>query len=510
MSRIGQLARETVIYGISSIIGRLLNWLLVPLYTQFMAPADYGIVTELYAYVAFLVILYTYGMETAFFRFATKDQSGSGDVFNQIQTSILATTLVFSVALFLLATPITEFLEYPGKERYIYWFAVILAIDSIVSIPFAKLRLAGKAKRFAVAKLVNIMINIGLNLFFIVFCLKISEGSFLEDLRPVIGKFYSKENLADYVFLSNLIANGALFFLLADLLLQFRPRFNFRKMKQIYIYAFPLLVMGLAGVTNEMLSRAMLKKWLPQGFYPGITNQAALGIFGAAYKLSIFMSLAIQAFRYAAEPFFFSRSSDSDSRDLFGQVMHWFIILGCIIFVTISLNLDIIGWLFLRSDSYRSGIIVVPVLLLANLFLGVYYNLSAWFKLTDKTYWGTIISIVGASITVILNIILIPTAGYFGSAMVTLVCYISMSTLSYFLGQKYYPIRYTVAKDIFYILAAAGLVVVGNILTTGRPGLDKGIHMALILFFLFLIYVTDRKNIIQLSGRLKIHENKYR
>jgi O-antigen/teichoic acid export membrane protein len=504
MGRIGHLAKDTIIYGTSSIVGRLLNWLLVPLYTQYMAPADYGIVTELYAYVAFLVILYTYGMETAYFRYATKEGLDKEEVYNQVQTSIVLSTVILSAILILFATPVINFLEYPGKEKYIIWFALILAIDSIVAIPFARLRLYGRARRFAMAKLINISINVGLNLFFIIFCLKISEGKFLPKLQPVIGSFFSKNNLADYVFLSNLVANSALLFLLGDLLINYRFRFSIKTLKPMYSYAFPLLIMGLAGVTNEMLSRAMLKKLLPEGFYPGITNQAALGIFGAAYKLSVFMSLAIQAFRYAAEPFFFTRSQDIDSKDLFGKVMHWFIVFGCLILLIISLNLDIIGILFLRSSSYRDGLIVVPILLLANLFLGIYYNLSAWFKLTDKTYWGTIISFSGAAITIVLNIILIPIAGYWGSSFVTLICYLFMSMTSYLIGQKYYPINYTFFKDAGYIIISTLIIYVGNSMISGPHLLVKMVQLSGIILFVILVVATDKKNISQLIKQVGI------
>ena len=503
MSRIGSLARDTVIYGTSSIVGRMLNWLLVPLYTQFMAPDDYGIVTELYAYVAFFVVLYNYGLEIAFFRFATKNSKESEDVYDLIQSSILISTLLLSFLLILFATPIINFLEYPGREKYIIWFAAILAIDSLVAIPFARLRLEGKAKRFAIAKLTNIMINIGLNLFFIVFCLKVSRGEIFSNLRPEVDLFFSDDHLADYVFLSNLVANAALLLLLGDLLVKFRFRFKFKILWPMYVYAFPLLIMGLAGVTNEMLSRAMLKKLLPDGFYRGVSNQAALGIFGAAYKLSVFMTLAIQAFRYAAEPFFFSRSTDVDSKDLFGKVMHWFIVFGCLIFLLISLNLDIIGKFLLRSPAYREGLVVVPILLLANLFLGIYYNLSVWFKLTDKTYWGTIISSGGAVITILLNILLIPLAGYTGSSFVTLICYFTMSASSFILGQRLYKINYSLVKDLIYILVASLFVFAGIRFPTGPFLIIKSLHILFLLIFIFLILLTDRDNLHQLYGRLK-------
>jgi O-antigen/teichoic acid export membrane protein len=353
------------------------------------------------------VILYTYGMETAYFRYSTAGNHDEKFVFNISQTSIVFSSLLLSAVLIIFSTPIVNYLEYPGQERYIIWFALILAIDAISAIPFAKLRLEGKSKKFAAYKLINIFINIFLNLFLSFIATKVVQQAGIpnEKSHP---SFFNEENLVDYIFLSNLAANGFLIILMGNMIFKMKIVIDRQTLKSMYRYAFPIMIMSLAGVTNEMLSRAVLKKWLPDGFYENYSNQAALGIFGAAYKLSVFMTLAIQAFRYAAEPFFFTRAKDEDSRNLFSKVMQGYILFSSFILILISLNLDIIGKLFLRSEAYREGLVVVPILLLANLFLGIYYNLSVWFKLTDKTYYGTIISLAGALITIVLNFILIP------------------------------------------------------------------------------------------------------
>ena len=501
MSRIRTLAKETAIYGISSILGRMLNWLLVPIYTQYLVPGEYGIVTELYAYVAFMVILYTYGMETAYFRYSTAGNHEEKFIFNLSQTSIILSSLLLSAILILFATPIINYLEYPGRERYIIWFAAILAIDSISAIPFAKLRLEGKSKKFAVYKLVNIFINIFLNLFFIVYCTKIVKQPGDTPMKTFILSFFNEDKLVDYIFLSNLVANGFLILLLGNMIFKIKILVDRQTLKSMLRYALPIMIMSLAGVTNEMLSRAVLKKWLPDGFYEEYSNQAALGIFGAAYKLSIFMTLAIQAFRYAAEPFFFTRAKDEDSRSLFSKVMHGYILFASFTLILISLNLDIIGKLFLRSEAYREGLVVVPILLLANLFLGVYYNLSVWFKLTDKTYFGTIISLTGALITIILNFILIPYIGYLGSAFATLACYTTMAIINFYIGQRHYPVPYEVGKGLFYVFFASAITFTGYYLELSLPVNHKIFQISLIFLFLLVVYMMEKDQIRQFTRK---------
>jgi O-antigen/teichoic acid export membrane protein len=256
-------------------------------------------------------------------------------------------------------------------------------------------------------------------------------------------------------------------------------------------YAWPLMFMGLAGMVNELLDRILLKEILPQNFYPGMSNDAAVGIYGACYKLSIFMSLAIQAFRYAAEPFFFSKSEDKNAPESFAKIMHWFIIVCCLILIGITLNLSWIQYL-LTNPAYRVGLGVVPILLLANLFLGVYYNQSVWYKLTDKTYFGTIITLVGAAITLIGLWILIPIAGYMGAAWATFICYFSITMISYFLGQKYFPVPYNVGKAFIYISLSVSIILIFNYINP--IGLLKNIVIGncLIIGFIALVALIEK------------------
>jgi O-antigen/teichoic acid export membrane protein len=448
VSQLKKLAGETAIYGISSMLGRMLNFLLVPFYTGVFPPGEYGIITKLYAFVAFFNVLYTFGLETAYFRFAFRNLEDENKAYSVAQSAVLGITLIFTLGLISFATPIASALGYPGKGNFIIWLALILAIDAAVAIPFAKLRLEKKPVLFATAKMLNIALNIIFNLLLIVFLRQIYQGEILTGLQPMVKSFYNPEKGVEFVIISNLLANLFFIFFLWKYIRKARIGFDWEYFKPMLHYAYPILITGLAGVTNEMLSRVMLDGWLPKGFYPGKTTEDALGIFGACYKLSVFMNLGIQAFRFAAEPFFFSKEKDKGSKDLFAETMHWFVLAGCLTFLAISINLDLLQQI-LRREAYREGMHIVPMLTLGYFFLGIYYNLSVWFKLTDKTYYGTYISVGGAILTVVLNIILIPHYGYEGSSLVTFLCYFLMSIACFYFGQKYYPIPYKTLRDVY-------------------------------------------------------------
>lgn len=499
MGALKKLVGETLIYGTSSILGRLLNYLLVPYYTAIFAAGQYGVITEFYAYAAFLNVLYTYGLETAYFRYATLGNQNEPSVFNRATSSILFTSVLFSGLLILFATPLIEYLNYPGKEQYIYWFAFILAIDAIVAIPFATLRLEGRSGFFATARLINIVLNIALNLFFLSACPAILRSDVLNSLKPLIETIYNPDFTLEYVFISNLIANAALLLLLWKTLARLRITFDWPELKPMLVYAYPILFAGLAWVTNEMLSRWALRFWLPEGFYPGLSNEAALGVFGAVYKFSVFMTLAVQAFRYAAEPFFFSRATDKHSPQLFSKVSHAFVLFGCLIVLAVSMNLDILQHL-LRQQVYRQGMHVVPILLVANLFLGIYYNVSIWYKLTDKTYYSTWIAVAGAVLTVVLNYLLIPVAGYEGSSWVTLIVYFFMAAVCYAYGQKYYPVPYPVLKDLTYITVTVLIIYLTNLVVMENVWILMLFRTIVLVGFAGTVYALERKNLSHSAG----------
>ena len=430
MNPLKKLLNQTAIYGLSSVIGRLLNYLLVPLYTRYFLPAEYGVVTELYAYVAFLVIVLTYGLETAFFRFSKKDNDVRV-VYSTTLISLIVSSIIFVVLMFISSSEISNWMGYAEHTEYIEWFAIIIALDAVSSISFARLREQDKAIRFASIRLINIFVNIGFNLYFIV----------------------HKEFGIEYIFISNLIASTTTILLLFPEMFASVWRFDKVLWKKMIAYALPLLIAGLAGITNETMDRILLKHLLPN------TEIAAseLGLYGAFYKLSIIMTLFIQTFRFAAEPFFFAQEKEGNSRKIYADVMKYFTIIMAIIFLGVTIFYDIVKG-FLGSEYHdERGFLVVSILLLANLFLGIYYNLSIWYKLTEKTKYGAYLSVFGAIITLALNFLLIPVIGFVGSAWATLACYFSMTGASYFIGRRHFSIPYQIGRIGLYLLSMLGI-----------------------------------------------------
>jgi O-antigen/teichoic acid export membrane protein len=483
VSLLKKLAGQTALYGLSSMVGRALNFLLVPFYTAVLLVGEFGVFTELYAYVAFLNVVYLFGMETTYFRFANKDKLKEPEVYQSIQSFIFVLTLFISGSLILFSQPIASLLHYSDKSIYIVWLALIMGIDAIVAIPFARLRQENKAGYFAFAKLANIGLNIGLNLFFLLLCKGIYERNYLQEYLPLVKTFYHPSRDIEYIFISNMIANAFMIPLLWKHFVVYRFRWNMETLKPLLVYAYPLMFMGLAGMVNEVLDRILLKPFLPEGFYPGLTKEEVLGIYGGCYKLSMFMTLAIQSFRYAADPFFFSKAADKNAPQVFARVMNWFIVFCCFMFLIISVYSELIGELLLRKDLFKTGLSVVPVLLLANLFLGIYYNLSIWYKLTDRTYWGTWISIGGAIFTITGNIVLIPVLGYMGAAYTTLLCYFLMALVSYIAGHKYFPVPYDIVSGTVLIGSATILIIMGKFIHLGSFWANQIAYLVLLLAF---------------------------
>jgi O-antigen/teichoic acid export membrane protein len=493
MSVIKKLASQTAVYGVSSIVGRVLTYLLVPIYTGAFAAAEYGVVTGLYAYVSFLNVVFTYGMETTYFRFANRPGTDRQELYDRTLSLLLVSTAGLTALLMLLARPLLGLLDIPpGHEQYAVWVALILGLDALTAIPFARLRLENKARKFAGVKLAGIVANVVLNLFFIVLCPAVASGQWLPILAPLVARVYDPTVGVGYVFLSNLVASGLTLLLLWREQLAFRFRLNLTVLKPLLNYAYPLMLMGLAGMVNETLDRILLPKWLPDNFYPGQSSLTAVGIYGACYKLSIFMSLVIQAFRYAAEPFFFAQSTEKNSPATFAMIMKWFTLCCAVIFVGISLNVEDFGRLFLRRPEYLQGLVVVPILLLANLFLGVYYNLSVWFKLTDKTYYGTYIGAGGAVLTIALNFLLIPVLGYLGCALATLACYFMMAILCWRLGERHFPVPYPALRLGLWLLGASALVALGWGVAVDDWWARHAWHAGLTGLFLAVLYLVER------------------
>lgn len=484
MNYLKQLAGQTAIYGLSSIVGRLLNYLLVPLYTRYFIPSEYGVVTELYAYVAFLVILLTYGIETAFFRFSQK-QYDKKTVYSTSLISLIFTSLLFCVVVIFFQQPIAEWLEYADNPEYIRWFALIIGIDAISSISFAKLREQQQAARFALIRLVNIFINIGLNLFFIIYCPYALENGL--PTTDFVNSIYNPSIGVGYVFIANLVASIVTIIMLFPEMIKTSWQFNTALWKKMMIYALPLLIAGLAGMTNETIDRVLLKHLLPEG----VDKMTQIGIYGAFYKISIIMILFIQTFRFAAEPFFFAQEKKHNSKKIYADVLKYFTILTSFIFLSVMLYLDVVIHFIGENFHNEKGIAIIPILLMANLFLGVYYNLSVWYKLTEKTIYGAFLSVFGAAITLLLNFILIPKIGFVGSAWATLACYFTMMAASLLLGRKHYPIPYDLKRIFSYIFLSFVLYKLSVILETNM--LVNTIYLILFLAVVFLIEKSKKE-----------------
>lgn len=456
MSKIRQLASHTAIYGVSTILGRLLNYLLVPLHTYLFDPSSYGVVGELYAYITFLNIVYLLGMETGFFHFANHRDDGQR-VYASAFFTLTSASILFSGTVLILNKPIATLLAYPDHPEYIAAIAGILALDTIAAIPFARLRLREKALTFSIVKVSNIAINIAFNLFWLLLCPWILDQPSLSGIHYLVEAVYDPSVGVGYVFFANLMASGLTLVFLLPQLKAFRWEVDFKLIKQMLVYALPLVAVGVAGMVNETIDRILLRHWLP---YDSETNLAKVGIYSACYKLSIFMTLVVQAFRYAAEPLFFAefKNSDNPSR-LYADVMTAFVAFGGLIFLGVTGYLNVLKYLI--DPAYHSGLHVVPILLLANLFLGIYFNLSIWYKLTERNQMGAAIAFTGAGVTILLNLLLIPVIGYTGSALATLASYVVMVGISYGLSRKYYPIPYDLRKISFYISLAIALFAVG-------------------------------------------------
>lgn len=494
MSKIKKLAGETAIYGLGSIIPRLLNFLLFPLHTRIFDPAAYGVISYLYVFVAFLNIVYTFGMETAYFRYATKLEVDSERVFNIAQTGVLLISTVLSLAFIIFAAPLARCLDIPGRSHYIVLLAIIMFIDASVAIPFAKLRLEKKAFKFALAKIINVIILVGLNIYFflIAYWLTVKHISF--DFASIAEYIHHSKYGIEYVFIANLIANAFYLLFFFKLLIKWRPTLDPQIFPAMLHYAYPIMLTGLAGMTNEMFSRWTLEWWLPENFYPGKSSMYALGVFAACYKYAVFMSLTIQAFRFAAEPFFFSHAYEKNSPELFAKINHFFVIVCSFVLLAVTINIDVLKYL-LGGQAYYEGLAVVPILLLGYLFLGVYYNFSVWFKLTDRTYYGTLITVGGALLTIALNFMLIPIAGYMGSSWASLLCYFAMAVACYGIGQRYYPIPYKNWQSAGYILLACLLIWVAKVLVIDNQLLVALLHVIIMAGFLGIAYLIEKRQL---------------
>ena len=422
-----KLAGQTAVYGLGTMVPRLLNYLLVPIYTRVFAPEVYGQFTELYAYIALLLALLTYGMETTFFRHGRGQDFAK--VYGNIMTSILSTTTLFVVAVVAFHGACANAIGYHGKDIYILLLGLVVAADAITAVPFCVLRQRNEARRFALIKIANVCTNVGLNLLFLVAL----PGTF----GPLAERWFGAEaGMLTWVFVSNLMASLLNMALLLPEFKRIRLQWDAKLMRRLFGYSLPLMLVALIGMVNEVADKIVVRYMVPDRE----TAMQQLGIYGANYKLAVLMTIFVQMFRYASEPFFFEKAEDRNSPQLFADVMKYFVICGLCIFLLITLFLDFFGY-FIGSEgsSYREGLGIVPIVLMANLLYGVVFNLSIWYKLSDHTRYGTVITAVGACVTLLCLLLLVPVIGYWGAALAHLGCYLVMAILSYCWGSGSTP-----------------------------------------------------------------------
>jgi O-antigen/teichoic acid export membrane protein len=443
MGQIKNLAGQTAIYGTTTILGRLLNYLLLPLHTYILAnPSAYGVVADMYARVALLLVLLTYGMETAFFRFS-ETENNKNRVFGTAITSLIITSSIFILLGLVFSQSIANGLQYGNHPEYIRWFVIIVGLDALSTIPFARLRANNKPYLFAGIKLTSIIINVFFNVFFLWFCpFMIKNGI----ATPLFTAIYNPETGIGYIFIANLIASIAQTAILLITCKGIKPVLDMPLLKRMLSYAFPLLILGLAGVVNEIIDRIMIKELSDNDINKAMYN---VGVYSACFKIAVIMNLFIQAFRYSAEPFFFSSYKQKNAKEGYAAVMNYFVIACTFIFLATMMYIDFIK--YFANKNFHEALPVVPIILLAYMLLGICFNLSIWYKLTGQTKYGAYITVGGALITLVINWIFIPRIGYIAAAWGHLITYSAMVVASYFIGQKFYPVPYNLKKISFYI-----------------------------------------------------------
>ena len=472
MSEMKSLAKDTAIYGLSSIIGKFLNYLLVPLYTYALARTDdYGIVTNLYAWTALLLVLLTYGMETGFFRFANREDYDAKSVYKTAYWTLLSTSTLFALLVIVFQQPLAGVLGYADHAEFVAIMFLTVAVDAFASIPFAYLRNQKRPILFAALKLLFVILNIAFNLLFLV----------------ILGK-----NDVFYVFLSNLMATGIQTLCLLPFTMPKGGRFDGKALKEMLRYSLPLLVLGVAGIMNQTLDRILFPY-----LYPGEDAQSQLGIYGACFKVAMVMMMFTQAFRYAYEPFVFSKHKDRQSVEAYADAMKYYIIFSYLILLGVIFYLDIFRYIV--SSAYWEGLKIVPVVLWTYVFQGVYFNLSFWYKLTDETKWGAYFSLIGLCITLVLQIVGVPIIGYWASCGSSLVCYFVIMVLSYIIGQKKAPIPYDMKSIGGYTLLTVGLLAVYYYIRH-YFNLNMWVLMAIGTFFIAVYIIKMTRSDFPLSG----------
>ncbi len=495
-----KFAGHTAIYGLSTILSRLLNFVLTPLFVNVYPAKVYGIFTYMYSVASMLNAVLAFGMETTFFRYLNKYEGKKDKVYSNTFLTIAGIAAIFLAFTVLFATDIAIWLQ-DGKVttsvtdyvKFVKYFIYILVADALAVIPFAKVRADGRPIRYGLIKTINIIVFVGLNLFFIVIVPQIIKNGWSGSV--FIAAWY-KPGWVGYVFISNLAASLVTLLLLLPELFKLKLQFDFKLSKEMFLYSVPVLVANMSFIINENVDKFFLGRLLPVGI-----SEQQLGIYGACCKLAIFLSIFVQAFRLGAEPFFFSHAKNKNSGDTYARIMTYFVIAVCTIFIALVANIEILKY-FIRAKTeaqqaiYWSGLDVVPILLFGYVSLGIYMNLSIWYKLSDQTKYGLYISGAGAIVTVVLNVIFIPRYSYMAAAWVSVTAYVTMMVLSYLLGQRNYPIPYHLNKILAYIVSSAVFVFLAYYIFNRSLIIGNG----LLLLFIATALFIEKKEIKQLLG----------
>ncbi|MDY4500085.1 MAG: lipopolysaccharide biosynthesis protein [Prevotella sp.] len=482
MAGLKSLAKETAIYGLSSIVGRFLNYLLVPLYTAKISAESggYGVITNMYAYTALMLVLLTFGMETTFFRFSNKEGEDPSKVFSATLIAVGTVAVVFVCLVFAFITPLSSAMGYASHPSFVWVMAVTVAIDAFQCIPFAYLRYKKRAVKFAVLKLLFIVMNILLNLVYFVVL-----PSLYKSYPDIVGNIYSTTVGPGYAFYINLFCTASITFCFYKELKTFRLSFDRKMLGRMLSYSWPILVLGIAGILNQTADKILFPY-----IYKGGDAHEQLGIYGAASKIAMIMAMITQAFRYAYEPFVFGKSKDKDNKETYSLAMKYFLIFTLLAFLVVVGYLDVLKHLI--GSDYWEGLKVVPIVMAAEIMMGVYFNLSFWYKLIDKTIWGAWFSGAGCLVLIVINVVFVPQYGYMACAWAGFAGYATAMLFSYLVGQKYYPIDYHLGHIAKYIVLA---VVVFAMITYVNSSLDTlpavAINTVLIAFYVLFIVKND-------------------
>ena len=485
MSIYKSLFKQTAIYGLATVLPRMFSFLLVPLYTDLLPKAAYGKVTIIFAWMIFFNVILAYGMETTFFRFYNNETNKKA-VIETTTVSIFWSTLLFLFPALLLKNYLAELSGI--DEQFIIYTIWILVLDALVIVPFSKLRAYQKPMVYAVIKIGNVVVNLSLNVFFLIYLPKIAQ----ENPNSFIGSLYTENFEVGYIFVSNIIASLLTFIALSPNYFHVNWNFDFNLWKRMMRYGLPIMIAGIAFAINEQFDKILLGKLLPANI-----AEAEVGVYSACYKLGLFMVLYRTAYTLGIEPFFFSHAKNENAPQTYATITKYFVIFGSFILLSVIVFADIFKYFMIRDSSYWEAMKVVPLIILANFFLGIYTNLSVWYKLIDKTYIGAYISIIGAIVTLVLNFLLIPTRSYYGSAIATIAAYGTMMGISYFLGNKYYPIPYDIKKITGYL----GLSILFSIISFYYFRENYFVGIPLLLAFMYFIYYNEKETLNKILKR---------